>query len=87
MEEVKNNDEASAQSRTAEIEEENKRLEEALRKREELLKKQEEMTARDRLGGKSEAGTPAKTEDQITQEKIEADAERIKGSLFLKKKK
>ena len=87
MEEVNNNTKVEAQSRTSEIEEENKRLEEAIRKREELLKKQEEITARGRLGGKSEAGTPAKTEDQITQEKIEESAERIKGSLFLKKKK
>ena len=71
----------------AKTEEENKRLEEALKKREELLEKQTALSARDKVGGTAEAGKPMKTEDDLVKEKIEAQADRIYGSLYDLKKR
>lgn len=69
------------------LELENKRFEEALKKKEELMKKEQEMSSRERLGGKSEAGLPLKTQADIQKEKDEADADKIYGAIYDLKKR
>jgi len=64
-----------------------KRLEEAHKKTEELLQRQEQLMARDRLSGRSEAGKPQKTEQDLKNEKDQADADQIFHSIYSKKKR
>lgn len=51
-----------------------KRMEEANKRAEELIKRQEMVLSRSILGGKTEAGTVTKTQEQIDAEKIDAMA-------------
>ena len=90
-EEKENNAQVSAQAEEEAIdsvnklEAANKKFERELDKRDELLKRHSEITARERSGGKSEAGKPIKTDAELQAERDHAASDRIYHSIFSKK--
>lgn len=54
-----------------------KRMEEAIKRSEEILARNEEIYARQRLAGRADAGQVQKSEEEVTQERIQAEAKAI----------
>lgn len=52
-----------------------KRMEEANKRAEELIKRQEMILSRSILGGKTEAGSVSKTQEQLDEEKVNSQVE------------